>query len=402
MTAGPTAPIRPPPFRMPSPPAPGFLRGFGTALPAGFVEQAETAVLAGRTGPPPGPEGEVGRRRIAALYRKVGVRRRHLVLVDPNGEGTEPGRVPFYPPGSGAPGTGAPGTGDRIAAYEEHAAPLAVRAARAALADAGVEPGRVTQSITVSCTGFAAPGVDCRLIEELGLPRSVGRTHVGFMGCHAALNALRVAGALCAADPAAAVLVTAVELCSLHHQYTPDPLADAGRVISNALFADGAAAALCAGPDFAPGADAPGAASYRLLGHGSLVLPDSGDAMTWRVGDAGFRMTLEPAVPVLIRRRLAGWMDEWLARFGLTRDSIATWAAHPGGPAILDAVADALELDPRALDPSRALLAEVGNLSSPTILFLLDRLRATRDPAAGPTVAIGFGPGLTIEAALLG
>ena len=393
---------------MSSPPVFGTLRGFGTALPAGSIGQAETAALAGRTGPPAGPGGEAGRRRIAALYRRVGVRRRHLVLVDPGGGGTDPGRVPFYPPGSGAPGTGAPTTGDRIAAYEEHAAPLAVRAARAALADAGVEPGRVTQSITVSCTGFAAPGVDCRLIEELGLPRSAGRTHVGFMGCHAALNGLRVAGALCAADPAAAVLVTAVELCSLHHQYTPDPLADAGRVIANALFADGAAAALCTGPDFAPDADtdadtdAGAPLGYRLLGHGSLVLPDSGDAMTWRVGDAGFRMTLEPAVPVLIRERLAGWMDEWLSRFGLTRREVGAWAVHPGGPAILDAVIGALELDGHALDPSRALLAEVGNLSSPTILFLLERLRSTRGPDAGPTVAIGFGPGLTIEAALLG
>ncbi|NNJ26003.1 type III polyketide synthase [Alienimonas chondri] len=386
---------------MSSPPASCTLRGIGTALPAGWIDQGETGVLAGRTGPPPGPEGEPGRRRISMLYRKVGVKRRHLVLVEPDSEGTEPERVPFYEPGP----TG-PSTGDRIAIYEQHAAPLAVRAAAAALRDAGVDPGRITQSVTVSCTGFAAPGVDCALIEDLGLPRSVGRTHVGFMGCHAALNGLRVAAALCAEDPSAVVLLTAVELCSLHHQYTPDPLSDAGQVIANALFADGAAAVVLTGADFVPDDpnEPPPVAEdvYQFLGSGSVLLADTGDAMTWRVGDAGFRMTLEPAVPEAIREHLSAWMDEWLGRFGLTQRDVGTWAVHPGGPAILDAAVDALNLPAEALNPSRSLLADVGNLSSPTILFLLDRLRATRDVSSGPVVAIGFGPGLTVEASLLG
>ncbi len=139
------------------------LRGIGTALPQGWIDQADTAALAGRTGPPSGPAGEAGRRRIATLYRKVGVRRRHLVLVDPDSEGTDPDRVPFYPPGPAGPSTG-----PRIEQYERHAGPLAVRAAAAALADAGVDPGRVTQSVTVSCTGFAAPGVDCAWSKNLG------------------------------------------------------------------------------------------------------------------------------------------------------------------------------------------------------------------------------------------
>ncbi|MEM9703379.1 MAG: 3-oxoacyl-[acyl-carrier-protein] synthase III C-terminal domain-containing protein, partial [Planctomycetota bacterium] len=238
-------------------------------------------------------------------------------------------------------------------------------------------------------------------IERLRLPADVSRTHVGFMGCHAAMNGLRVAGALCAADPKAAVLLTAVELCSLHHQYTPDPVADAGQVIANALFADGAASIVCVGSEF-EGEPRPESAQYPLRGHGSLVLPNTHDAMTWRVGDAGFRMTLEPAVPEAIREHLSGWMDEWLARFGLTQADVGTWAVHPGGPAILVAATEALDLPSEALNPSRELLADVGNLSSPTILFLLDRLRASRDPADGPVVAVGFGPGLTIEAALLG
>ena len=364
------------------------LLGIGTALPPHSASQADAAALVGRLGPPPGDAGNAGRRRIAALYRKTGVRRRHSVLLTDSDDGADPSRLPFYPPG----GTG-PTTAARMAAYAEHAPPLAARAAAAALGDAGVEPGRVTQLVTASCTGFSAPGVDCGLIEDLNLPRGVGRTHVGFMGCHAALNALRVAGAYCAADPAAVALVTATELCSLHHQYTPDPQADAGAVIANGLFADGAAAVVCVGSDF----DVRPPTPFRLAASGSVVLPGSGDAMTWRVGDAGFAMTLEPAVPELIRGHLAGWAAEWLARHDLAPADIKTWAVHPGGPAILDAAADALKLPPDALAPSRALLAEVGNLSSPTILFLLDRLR----DAPRPLLACGFGPGLTVEAALL-
>ena len=387
---------------MPSPRSPRpacTLSGLGTALPAGSVSQADAAALAARLGP--AADDADGRRRLALLYRKTGVRRRHSVLLPVKGEDGDaaPDRLSFYPP-AGPDRAGEPTTAARLREYRRHAGPLATRAAAAALADAGVEPGAVRQSITVSCTGFAAPGVDCELIDALGLPRGVGRTHVGFMGCHGALNALRAARGYCLADPSAAVLVTAVELCSLHHQYTPDPAADAGTVIANALFADGAAAAVCVGADFARPellASQPSTGDFDLAGNGSLTLPGSADAMTWTVGEAGFRMTLAPAVPGLIRTHLAGWADEWLAGFGLGRGDVRTWAVHPGGPAILDAAEGALELPPDALAPARALLAEAGNLSSPTILFLLDRLR----DAPRPCVALGFGPGLTIEAALL-
>ena len=369
------------------------LLGIGTALPPHSASQADAAALVGRLGPPAGNAGEAGRRRIVALYRATGVRRRHSVLLADSRDGADPARLPFYPPGVRGPSTAA-----RMAAYAELAPPLAARAAAAALRDAGVDPGRVTQLVTASCTGFSAPGVDCSLIETLKLPRGVGRTHVGFMGCHAALNALRVAAAYCAADPAAVVLVTATELCSLHHQYTPDPLTDVGTVIANGLFADGAAAVVCVGDAFLSTVPTPSSPIFRLAASGSVVLPGSGDAMTWRIGDAGFAMTLEPAVPELIRAHLAGWMNEWLARQNVAPADVRTWAVHPGGPAILDAAAEALELPPNALAPSRALLAEAGNLSSPTILFLLDRSR----DAPRPLVACGFGPGLTVEAALLG
>ena len=197
--------------------------------------------------------------------------------------------------------------------YEAEAGPLAVAAARPALGDAAIEPGRVTHLVTVSCTGSCAPGFDMALIRGLGLPRDVARTHVGFMGCHGLLNGLRVAQAFVAADPAAVPLVCAVELCSLHHQYE----GDAEQIVANALFADGAGAVvgIAAGSTPVGNADA-----YRLVASGSTIIDDSDDAMSWRVGDRGFVMTLSPRVPELIARHLRPWLEGWLARHGLDLD----------------------------------------------------------------------------------
>ena len=175
--------------------------------------------------------------------------------------------------------------------FEEASGPLAVAAATEALRHSGVEARRVTHLVTVTCSGFSAPGFDRSLIEQLPLQATVARTQVGFMGCHAALNALRVARAFVAADPQAVVLVRCVELCSLHFQYGWDP----EQIVANALFADGAAACVV------QAADAPRGGSgspYRVLASGSVVLPESRDAMTWRMGDHGFRMTLSSGVQI--------------------------------------------------------------------------------------------------------
>jgi predicted naringenin-chalcone synthase len=209
------------------------------------------------------------------------------------------------------------------------------------------------------------------------------------MGCHGALNGLRVARALAATEPGSRVLLCAAELCSLHFRYG----GDAGQSVTNALFADGAAALLAA-----PASEAPRGA-WRVRASGSVLIPDTEEAMTWRVGDHGFEMTLSPDVPALIRGRLAHWFQAWLSRHGLRPGDVASWAVHPGGPRVLDAVSDAFHLAKGALDDSRAVLASYGNMSSPTVLFILDRLIARRAPR--PCVALGFGPGLVAEAALI-
>ncbi len=361
--------------------------GMGTALPSTEITQPDALRFAQALVPPTDGQASLGRR----LYQGAGVAARRSVLgeavVRDVLDGTRASGSPFLP--TGAPGERGPTTAERMQHYAELAPPLAVQAAAAALRPSGVRTADLTHLVTVSCTGFVAPGVDVALIRALGLPPTVERTHVGYMGCHGALNGLRVARAFAAAAPDARVLLCAVELCTLHYCYGWD----AQEVIANALFADGAAAVVGGPADVAP----PGA--WRVAATGSCLIPDSADSMTWTVGDHGFEMTLARQVPRLIAVHLRPWLEGWLARHGAALDAVGSWAVHPGGPRILDAVEEGLGLPRTALELSRAVLRDHGNMSSPTVLFILDRLRAARAPR--PCVALGFGPGLMAEAVLL-
>ncbi len=279
-----------------------------------------------------------------------------------------------------------PSTGFRMQMYTELAPALAERAASEALARSEVLPRDITHVITVSCTGFMAPGIDVELIGRLGLSPTVERTHVGFMGCHGAINGLRVARGLVAAEPQAKLLLCAVELCCIHFCTHWEP----NRIVGNAVFSDGAAALVGSGERDEN--------EWQLAACGSCLIPESTDAMRWAVGDHGFEMTLSPRVPDLICDHLRPWLTAWLDRQGLTLGDVASWAVHPGGPRILSAVEESLDLPREATAMSREVLAEYGNMSSPTVLFILDRLRQSNAPR--PCVALGFGPGLVAEAAL--
>lgn len=357
---------------------PMIIAGIGTALPAHKITQADASEITRRFS----CETAEQERLFHMFYRRAGVQTRHSVVLDAS-EGALCERQSFYD-------AVAPTTLDRMRKYEMEAPRLAVAASRSALEAAGVAPGEVTHLITVSCTGFSAPGIDISLIKHLNLTRDVSRTHVGFMGCHGALNGLRAAKAYVEADPGARALVCAVELCSLHHHYGWDT----GQIVANALFADGAAAVVgvAAGSSSA-------LAPFQFVASGSFLVDNSEDAMSWRIGDHGFEMTLSSKVPELIGRHLRTWLESWLARQGLGLDAIGSWAVHPGGPRILAAVIEGLGLPRSALEVSQNVLADLGNMSSPTILFILDRLRRARAPR--PCVALGFGPGLAIEAVLL-
>lgn len=350
--------------------------GLGSALPSVSVAQSEALEMAipftCST-----PEEE---RTLRVLYRRSGVQRRASVLLESSDQPPS-----FFPPPT-FPGDRGPATSTRMTRYERDVSPLACGAGRAALADAKLAASEVGQLVTVSCTGFYAPNFDVRLIKELGLPPSTGRTHVGFMGCQGALNGLRVADALAQRDPGHAVLLVAAELCSLHYQYGYDP----DQTVANALFADGAAAAVVSAWD--------GADGWKIAANGAWLLPDCEDAMTWRVGDHGFLMTLSARVPELIATHLRPALAAWLGQHALALEDVRTWAIHPGGPRILSSAAQALGLPPEATSVSRQVLADCGNMSSPTILFILQRLRRAGTPL--PCVALAFGPGLSAEAVL--
>lgn len=359
--------------------------GQGGAVPETVIDQRDASgiavALCCRT-----PEH---RTWLPVMYENTGVRTRRIqfnpVLVRDMIDGTRHGESIFFP--TGEPDDAGPTTAQRVAIYAQKSGPLAVQAARKAIREARIEPARITHVITVSCTGFASPGVDHTLIRELRLRPDVQRTHVGYMGCHGALNGLRVARAYADADPSAVVLLCAVELCSLHYHYGWDPQ----KMIANALFADGAAALVGSsrGPDDA----------WRLTANGSTVLPDSGEAMTWKIGDHGFEMSLSKRVPELIAAHLQPWVHGWLESRNVNPASVKSWAIHPGGPKILEAAESALRLPATATGAARTVFAEFGNMSSPTILFIIDRLR--RADAPRPCVALAFGPGLSAEAALL-
>jgi predicted naringenin-chalcone synthase len=356
---------------------PVTIAGIGTAVPPHRIAQADAAEIAR----PFACQTAAQERLFHEIYRRSGVETRHGVVLEES-EGELAHRQAFYTHAN-------PSTRDRMRKYEENAGGLAVAAATRSLEDAGTAPVPITHVVTVSCSGFHAPGFDMVLIKQLGLSPDVARTHVGFMGCHGLINGLRVAQAYVEADPSACILLCAVELCSLHHQYgwTSE------QIIANALFADGAAALLVR----TIGSHTDGA--YRLLATGSTVIADSEAAMSWRIGDHGFAMTLGTDVPELIGRHVTPWLSDWLARKGLDIRSIGSWAIHPGGPRILATFGEAAGLDGTALGPSYRVLAEYGNMSSPTIAFILDRLRSASAPR--PCVALAFGPGLTVEAALL-
>lgn len=358
------------------------IHGIGTATPPDSVNSEKGLAIARLLA---GPDVRTST-WLGPIYSNSGVERRFQVIgglaMQDALAGTNHTSSPFLPTAENE-GRG-PTTQERMLAYADDAGPLALRAAAKAMAEAAFAPDTITHLVTVSCTGFAAPGVDLALIAGLGLNPTVQRTHIGFMGCHGALNGLRVANGFASSDSAARVLLCAVELCSLHYYYG----SAADKLVANAIFADGAAAVV--------GMAAP--ADWSLTVSGSYLIPDSADDMRWTVGNHGFEMTLSRRVPGLIARHLRPWLQSWLGDNGLSLDSIGSWAIHPGGPRIVEAVEESLALPHGALAASRAVFAEYGNMSSPTVLFVLDQLR--RQCASRPCVALGFGPGLVAEAAL--
>lgn len=324
------------------------------------------------------------RRLLRILYRTSGIATRHTVIPEFGGE--------FF----GRDTQGAliePGTGARNTIYARESRRLARAAGEALLAiRPEFVPGDITHVVTASCTGFINPGLDYFLVRDLGLPITTERYHLGFMGCYAAFPALRMAAQFCQANPSACVLVVCLELCSLHLQLSNRD----DQLLANALFADGAAAALVSARS-----PASGYSTLQLENFASTLVPDSEADMAWTIGDHGFDIALSSYVPKILGANIAEVVDNLLTDAGCKRAAIASWAVHPGGKAILDQVERSLALQPEQIAPARQVLHDYGNMSSATILFVLRELLERPGSAERRICSMAFGPGLAVELALM-
>lgn len=319
--------------------------------------------------------------RTRGLFRRMartsGISRRYSVLnpAAMEGDGTIDA-ARFYTRGA------FPGTAERMRVYEGSARKLAFRALdRLGLSEE--ERARVTHVVVTSCTGLYAPGLDFEVMDYLGLRRTVERTMIGFMGCYAAMNALKVARHIVRSEGDAVVLVLNLELCTLHLQETQD----LEQVLSFLVFSDGCAASLVTGEETGLALD-----SFR-----SVVIPETRNLITWKVRDLGFDMLLSGRVPGEIARSLRRSAAEITG--GREAKEMDLWAVHPGGRSVLDAVEDGLGLGGEALGASRHVLECFGNMSSATVMFVLAQvMRAARAGQSG--CAMSFGPGLTAETLL--
>lgn len=309
-------------------------------------------------------EGRREARLYARMAERSGIDHRWSVLSEEDAKLDE---------GDGFYAAEAPSTARRMSIYAEEAPKLSL----AAIGKLG-DLGEITHLVVASCTGFVAPGIDQIVARRLGLSDQVERVLIGFMGCYAAVTALRTARHIMRSEPEARVLVVTIELSTLHHQQTVDiePL------LAGAQFGDGAAAAIVSGHG-----------EGLAIGDGiSAALEESDELITWQIGDTGFHMRLSGEVP--------GRISAALKRADIQRRVLgdgerpAAYAVHAGGRSILDAVADGLDLDKHALDHSRAVLRDFGNMSSSTLMFVLERVLRDR-PESG--VALAFGPGLAME-----
>ncbi len=329
------------------------------------------------------------RRLIRAIYRSSGIERRHAVIRNYDGDAPDS----FFRAGPDGSMKG-PGTAARNAIFASESRHLSVALARKTLDNCpGVDAGDVTHVVTVSCTGFYNPGPDYYIVRDLGMSLGTERYHLGFMGCYAAVPALRMAVRFCEADPGAVVLVQCLELCSLHLKLSGTE----DMILANSLFSDGAAAAIVSAREPAPGQSA-----YRIDGFHSTLVPGGEQDMAWRIGDNGFDIALSSYVPKIIGANLREFVEPSLSVTGMSIADVDLWAIHPGGKSIIDQAQRCLSLRPEQVRESREVLRKYGNMSSVSILFVLAEILERQGEAGEETVcAVAFGPGLTVEMALL-
>jgi predicted naringenin-chalcone synthase len=350
--------------------------GIGTAVPPNRIDQADAAVmldcaLAGN---------RESARWAKRIFRQCGVETRYTCEPD-LARKDRPGRYLSFPEPRKAPSTS-----ERMEIYRRHAVPLARDAAAKALKECRLEAAEITHLITVSCTGLFLPGLDAALVRELGLSADVTRLPLLFLGCAAGLTAIRLSRDIVESRPQAKVLVVCVELCTLHIQ----PSIKREDLFAAAFFGDGASACVVGEPGQS------GNGMFILGAARTAIWPDSSGEMTWDIGNFGFTLYLSPRIPGLIERHMPAELEGLLG--GEPRPEL--WAIHPGGRGIVDALQNLYALSDAQTRASRTILRKYGNLSSATLLFVLQEMRRELDAAGQglkPGVALAFGPGLHAE-----
>lgn len=329
------------------------------------------------------------KRYIKQIYAGSKIDKRHSVVKDFGKGGSD--SLSLYSNNEEAK---EPSTGERNKVYTKESRVLIRKIARQTMKNCpSISSGDLTHLITVSCTGFYNPGPDLEVIDALDLPSCVQRFHLGFMGCYAAFSALKMASQFCQANPDANVLIICLELCTLHLRMKDD----LDTILANSVFADGAAAVLV--NNLQP---EKGHRALSLQNFVSDLATEGAQDMAWDIGDYGFNLVLSKYIARIIGGEIETIISKTLSQSNLTLTDIDIWAVHPGGRAILDKIESSLQIQAEQIDASRKILAEFGNMSSPTILFILREILLSPKTKNGDRLcAMAFGPGLTIETAIL-
>jgi len=329
---------------------------------------------------------DVNARRLKTIFRASGIDTRHSVLEDYGKENA----FTFY--SNAHDFEPFPSTEKRLKAFRDYALPLSLRAVEDLRKSVDFISHEITHLILVCCTGMYAPGLDIDLVRELNLPPTTNRTSITFMGCYAAFNALKVADAVCKADPQSKVLVVCTELCSLHFQKMPSD----DNLLANALFADGAAALLI---EAVPN----GNKRLKIESFHNDIVPGGQEDMAWTIGDLGFEMRLSIYVPDIIQKGITNLATSLLAKINKKITDIRYFAIHPGGRKILETIEKQLGLSQCQNEDAYEVLRNFGNMSSPTVLFVLKRLfqKFSVQDNDQHILSFAFGPGVTLESMIL-
>jgi predicted naringenin-chalcone synthase len=328
---------------------------------------------------------EVEKRKLKFLYSQSGIRSRYSVIPDYSHSIQD---WKFYPRSESLEPF--PGLEKRMEWYYRYAAPVAVDSIRNCI-EGKIRSSEITHLISVSCTGMSAPGLDLQVMDLMDLPKTTYRTSINFMGCYAAIHALKIAHDICNSSPSAKVMIVCTELCTLHFQRE----ATADNIASSLLFGDGSAALLITGDDNE-------CRGMHIKKFYSEVIPKGKKDMAWELSSNGFLMTLSGYVPGLIEEDFSALVQKAIEGTGLSIETVDHWCIHPGGKRILEAVQRTLQLEDGVLRHSYEIMKDYGNMSSPTIVFvlkeILKELEDGRQQEQNSSVfGAAFGPGLTME-----